>query len=179
MPLGHRPASPEIIAEMYEGQPNPSIKGWLSIHHKGPKESPTYTSLWAFADAADAIIDNILANMTDANDGAEFARKVAQSKPLEINLRHLAADRCFAISHDARAADKIRLSKPPGGDPTPSWLKDDARAYSLALYKEEQRNRGTHPTARGRGTKGDGKIADPAKAKDTAARGRGHGRGRG
>ena len=175
MPLGHKPAGPEILAEMYAGMTQPSVKGWLVTNFEGAKSGVLFTDLYAMADTCDSIIEDIRARMPDPNNGAAFARHVAQSRALELNLRHLAAQKAFDATRDPVHAARIRLSRPPGGDPTPQWLTDAARVHSTAVFKEQARNKPSKGAGRGKGDAGGGSSQDAPKGRGRGGRGRGRG----
>ena len=182
MPAGHRPAGPELLAAMFAGQVTPSVKAWWnSIWPANTPRGQIFNDGYAMADVCDSEVDRILSAMTDPSDGGDFARRVAQNKTLEVNLRHLDAQISYNTNQDAGVADYIRLSKPPGADITPSWLQAQARDYSQAVYKQQQRVRSFKPSAAsGGGASASSSQSQAPAAKPTArARGRGRGGGRG
>ena len=110
--------------------------------------------------------------MSDPNDAAEFCRALANSRPIELNLCHLAAQQNYHIHKDSVMAENIRISNPPGGDVTPQWMLSRARDHAQALYKERVRM-GTAATA------SRPVVPGATSGSESAERGRGRGRGGG
>jgi len=167
---------------MFNGMNNPTVKGWLLANW--PANQPkgvVFADQWAICDVTDQLLDQILANMVDANDGAEFARAIASHRGIELNLRHLASQMNYYKYGDAHLSAKIKLSAPPDGDPTPNWLLDDGRNHSQAIFKHNLRNRTTPGKGAGKDDAKKTKVEAASSSSDQAGGkgGRGRGRGRG
>ena len=90
-------------------------------------------------------------------------------------MRQLAAASEYRRSHDAQLANSLLGFRPPGDSVAPSWLLEEGRAHSTAIYKQNIRVR----QGKGRGD-GDGDGAGRGgRGKGRGGRGRGRGAGRG
>ncbi len=94
---------------------------------------------------------------------------LASDDGIEIKMRRLAALVHLKRSGDMVSATRMLAIKPPGTavDLAPTWLVEDATAYSKAEYQRSQRVKG----GRGRGGR-------KGKGKGEEAGGRGDGRAR-
>ena len=77
----------------------------MKIWGPAREKSQLYHEYYNQADNTDQLIEQIAIEMTargeDPNDGAQFARAVCQSKPIEQNLRNLASFALYDKYKDA------------------------------------------------------------------------------
>ena len=97
-PADHQPASPEILAMMYVGRTNPSVKGWLaSIIPDSQKTFEKYGNAFVIADVLDTSVDALVEEMQqhgeDPNDGAQFVRRVGSRMQCELLAKSISQRR--------------------------------------------------------------------------------------
>ncbi len=155
-------AAPQIYRSMRaEGVNN--AREWMNSYYSGEKkaQNPEWLELWNLASEVDFAVSKCtpesLVGFLASDDG------------IEIKMRRLAALVHLKRSGDMVSATRMLAIKPPGTavDLAPTWLVEDATAYSKAEYQRSQRVKG----GRGRGGR-------KGKGKGEEGGGRGDGRAR-
>ncbi len=82
----------------------------------------------------------------------------------ETLIRQLAAAKEYRITGDAAASSHVLGIHRPEDSVLPSWLAEDSRAFSTAMYKQGVRTRGS---------KGGGKSKDKGKPSKGSKKGGG------
>ena len=169
LPADHKPITPYVMGQVYQTFPN--FKSHLEASWKGPR-GPAYDSTYMIVDNIDSEIQAKIHACANPGDGAEVARAVSSSRSLEGNVRHYVSTLEYQITGDSRAADRMRMIKPPGFSLAPDWLRDDAMLYARNAFRQEQQLR-NRPGAVGKAA-----ADQPAKGQGKGKKGKGKGKGK-
>ena len=141
-------AAPELYCSMRQGTAN--VREWFNwTFGQQAHDTQQSSDLWHAAVTVDIRVEEWLAQ--GGVQGLAFG--LQSDDVLEGLLRQLASAREFKLTGDAPAARAILAMRRPGDSILPQWLADEARSYSTAVWKQNQRTHG----GRGKGKDGKGK----------------------